>query len=95
MVGRAVAPVSLTFPREAAEAMILNKYVDFGQVCQHNPAYVAVTAVSVEDALDVLKPSPWTPIKSAHALLVLYEKIVKLTLRLQFCLDGSPLITTQ
>jgi hypothetical protein len=58
---QAVATVSSTFPREAAEAVILNMYVDCEQVYQHNPAYVATIAVFVEDALCGRKPAPWTP----------------------------------
>jgi hypothetical protein len=40
MVKQAVAPFSLTFPREAAEAIILHNYVYCEQVYQHNPACV-------------------------------------------------------
>lgn len=81
MVKQAVAGVSSSFPREAAEAIILNKFVDFEQVYQHNPAYVATSAVSVEGDLYVNKPAPKTPITNAHAFLVVYDKVVKYTLR--------------
>jgi hypothetical protein len=47
----------LTFPREAAEAITLTKYIDCEQVYQHNPAYIATTAVSVKTPSTFLNSS--------------------------------------
>jgi hypothetical protein len=78
MVRQAVTPVPLTFPRKAAETIILYKYVDCEQVYQHNTAYVTATKTLSSSSSLLLGRQK----KNAHALLVLYEKVVKFTLRL-------------
>ncbi|GAA5904690.1 hypothetical protein JCM5296_003627 [Sporobolomyces johnsonii] len=69
-------------PIECAEAVILNKYVDFDKVYAHDPAASAVAPLSLEQGeLFLPAPAPSTDIDSAHAFLCVYDKVVKFTLK--------------